>query len=207
MEVYLVRHGQTDGNVGRRHQHPNTDLNAHGQAQAESVAAQILLLKPTHLITSTQLRAMETARVVARVTDLIPASYTLFEELHQPSSMIGERLVGPHAIWFGILWFFGIQSASIHDGETYAAFLNRLELARKLLEELPADSRVVVVTHSVFINFFIEHMRHPKRMNIVRAFIRLTHILALKNTSITHVRYEKPALGFTGTGWHHVWGK
>ena len=207
MEVYLVRHGQTDGNVGHRHQHPNTDLNAHGIAQAKAVAAQIALLKPTHLITSTQLRAMETARIVAAATDLIPESYPPFEELHQSAAMIGERLTGAHALWYMSLWFFGVKSASMHDGETYAAFVERLALARKHLEELPPDARVVIISHSVFINFFVEHMRHPKRMNLIRAVVRLTHILTLKNTSITHVRYAKPKLGYAGTGWHHVWGK
>lgn len=207
MEVYLVRHGQTDGNVGRRHQHPNTDLNEHGLVQAAAVAKQIAALHPTHLITSTQLRAIETARVVAAATDLIPESYPPFEELHQPAAMVGERLTGAHALWYMALWFGGVKSASMHDGETYASFVERLALARKHLEELPADARVVIITHSIFINFFIEHMRHPKRMNVIRAFVRLTRILYLKNTSITHVRYEKPRRGYTGTGWHHVWGK
>lgn len=207
MEVFLVRHGQTDGNVAHRHQHSNTDLNEHGLAQAKAVAIRIAVLKPTHLITSTQLRAMETACIVAAVTDLIPESYPPFAELHQPASMVGERLTGARAIWYMALWFFGVTSASMHDGETYAAFVERLALARKHLEELPADARVVIITHSVFINFFIEHMRHPKRMNFIRAVVRLTHILALKNTSITHVRYEKPRFGYRGTGWHHVWGK
>jgi broad specificity phosphatase PhoE len=121
--------------------------------------------------------------------------------------MIGQRLTGAHALWYMVLWFFDVKSASMHDGETYAAFVTRLALARKHLEELPADARVVIVSHSTFINFFIEHMRHPQRMNIIRAAVRFLHILSLKNTSITHVRYEKPTRGYTGTGWHRVWGK
>ena len=121
--------------------------------------------------------------------------------------MVGERLSGIHAIMYMALWFFGAKSASMHDGETYESFVIRLALARKHLEELPPDARVVIVSHSVFINFFVEHMRHPKRMNLIRAFVRLTNIFTLKNTSITHVRYEKPPRGYTGTGWHHVWGK
>ena len=204
MEVYLVRHGQTDGNVGRRHQHPDTELNEHGIIQANAVAAEIAALKPTHLITSTQLRAVETARIVAAATDLIPESYPPFEELHQPAAMVGERLTGAHALWYMACWFIGVPAASMHDGESYAAFVDRLALARKHLEELPSDARVVIISHSVFINFFVEHMRHPKRMNLIRAALRLMHILTLKNTSITHVRYEKPALGYAGTGWHHA---
>lgn len=207
MEVYLVRHGQTDGNVGHRYQHPETDLNTHGLHQATAVAEQIALLKPTHLITSTQLRALETARVVAVATDLIPESYPPFEELHQPQLLVGERLTSGRALWYIVLWFFGVPSAAMHDGESYASFVDRLARARQHLERLPVDARVVIISHSVFINFFVEHMRHPKRMNLIRAIVRFCHILTIKNTSITHVRYEKPLHSQTGTGWHNVWGK
>ena len=207
MEVYLVRHGQTDGNVGHRHQHTSTQLNEVGRAQAQTVAESIAALQPTHLITSTHIRALETARVIAKKIDLIPETYPAFEELHQSSSMVGERLTGLRALSYMIAWFLGIQSVSRHDGETYAAFVERLAIARKHLEELPSDVRVVIVSHSVFINFFIEHMVRPKRMNFVRAVVRVVHILTLKNTSITHVYYEKPAPGYTGTGWHIVRGR
>jgi broad specificity phosphatase PhoE len=175
-------------------------------AQAAAVAAEIAALKPTHLITSTQLRAIETARIVAAATDLIPESYPPFEELHHPLTLVDERLTGAHALWYMVSWFFGVKSASMHDGETYATFVDRLALARRHLEALPPNARVVIISHSVFINFFVEHMRHPKRMNLIRAALRLSYILALKNTSITHVRYEKPRLGFTGTGWYVVHG-
>lgn len=205
MEVYLVRHGQTDGNVGHRHQHPQTQLNAHGRAQAAAVATIIATLKPTHLICSTNMRAIETAKVIAASSNLIPETYPPFEELHQPKSMIGERLTGPHALWYMVLWFCGLKSSSMHDGESYAAFVIRLSAARAHLEELPKDARVVIVSHSIFINFFVEHMRHPKRMNLIRALIRFFNILKLKNTSIVHVRYTPVPFGYSGTGWHRVY--
>lgn len=207
MDVYLVRHGQTDGNVGRRHQHPDTSLNELGRAQAIVAADTIAALKPSHLITSTQVRALETARVIASVTDLIPTDNSLFEELHQPASMQGVRQIGLHAFGHAVFWFLGVRSATMHDGETYEAFVERLAGARTYLEALPTDSRVVIVSHSVFVNFFVEHMRHPKRMNVVRAAICFLNVIRLKNTSITHVRYEKPPTGFSDTGWHLVRGK
>jgi broad specificity phosphatase PhoE len=207
MEVYLVRHGQTDGNVGRRHQHTSTKLNEKGQAQAALVAQKIVALNPAHLITSTNVRAIETARRIAEVTNLIPDTDPMFEELRQPQSMVGERLTGLHAINYMGKWFVGIKTASMHDGETYAVFVSRLAKARAYLEELPADATVVIVSHSVFINFFIEHMVRPKRMGLTRAVGCLFRILTLKNSSITHVRYTKPAGGSHKTGWHLVRGK
>lgn len=207
MEVYLVRHGQTDGNVGRRHQHPGTKLNELGRAQAAAAAERLAIFKPTHIITSTNIRAIETASIIANVCDVIPETYVPFEELHQPKSMVGERLAGLHAIAYMAKWFTGIPSASMHDGETYTAFVVRLALARQHLEALPKNSRVVIVSHSVFINFFVEHMRRPSRMGLTRAGFRLFHILTLKNSSITHVRYEILQPKHRGTGWHLVRGK
>jgi broad specificity phosphatase PhoE len=204
MEVYLVRHGQTDGNVGRRHQHPKTQLNELGRAQAASVAQILLRSGPTHIISSTNLRALETAQIIGEICNLIPLTYPPFEELHQPQAMVGERLTGLRALSYMIPWFFGIRSASMHDGETHEAFVTRLGHARRHLEKLPIDSRVVIVSHSVFINFFIEHMVRPKRMNVCRALIRLIHILLIKNTSITFVRYQTPAPGTGHTGWQMV---
>ena len=207
MEVYLVRHGQTDGNVGRRHQHTSTKLNEAGKAQATAVAEIIRTINPTHLITSTNVRAIETARRIAETTDLIPETYPAFEELHQPRSMVGERLTGLHALSYMGLWFLGSRTASMHDGETYAAFVSRLARARTHLEELPPHARVVIVSHSVFINFFVEHMVRPKRMGLIRAVGCLFRILTLKNSSITHTRYKRPEADSHKTGWHLVHGK
>ncbi len=207
MEVYLVRHGQTDGNVGRRHQHTSTKLNEKGQAQAAEVAKLIATLNPTHLITSTNVRAIETARRIAEETNLITETSVFFEELHQPKSMVGERLTGLHAINYMALWFLGSKQSSMHDGETYATFVSRLAKARAYLEELPPNAIVVIVSHSVFINFFIEHMVRPKRMGLFRAVGCLFRILTLKNSSITHVRYTKPEAGSHKTGWHLVHGE
>ena len=72
MDIYFVRHGQTDGNVAGRHQHPDITLNELGKLQVARVAKLLKGMKPTHLITSTNKRAMETAMVIGREGDLIP---------------------------------------------------------------------------------------------------------------------------------------
>ncbi|MFM2424293.1 MAG: hypothetical protein RLZZ70_684 [Candidatus Parcubacteria bacterium] len=190
MDVYFVRHGQTDGNVAKRHQHPNIELNEQGKSQAIKVAERIALLDPTHLITSTNKRAVETARVIGLRTDRVPETYAAFEELHRPQFLIGHRFTSVLTLSYLWRWFFGISAASMHDGESYTDFLDRLDAARAYLKQLPTDSRVVVVSHAVFIHFFIEHMNRPYRMNLLRAAIRFFKILRLQNTAIIHIRYQ-----------------
>lgn len=204
MEVYLVRHGRTDGNVARRHQHHETKLNEEGKAQAKAAAERVAGLEPTYLIVSTYMRAIQSGAYIADMTGLIPETSSLFEELHQPATLIGERLKGLRAMNYMARWFIGYPSAAMHDGESYANFVRRIEQARTYLEALPEDSRVVVVSHSVFINFFTEHMIRPQRMNIFRAAVLSFKLLKMRNSSITHVRFTKP-LNSTKTGWQLLW--
>ncbi len=210
MEVYLVRHGRTDGNVAHRHQHLDTRLNEEGTAQAKTAAEIIATKKPTHLITSTNVRAMQSASFISKLTGLIPESYKPFEELHQPNALVGERMTGLRGLSYIALWFAGYKKSSMHDGETYEVFVHRLGHARRHLEKMPEDSIVVIVSHSVFISFFTEHMIRPNKMGFIRAFFLFFKILTMRNSSITHVKYHKPTDTQTRhhkTGWRLVHSK
>jgi probable phosphoglycerate mutase len=187
MEILLIRHGQTDGNRAWRHQHPDTRLNEVGQAQVEKLTAAVLEFAPTHLITSTNLRAVETARVLAEATGLTPETSNLFEELRRPSFLIGHRFVGLTTIHYLWRWFYG---ARYEDGETYPEFIDRLLSARAYLETFPPDARVAVVSHSVFINLFLEHRCRPRAIPLWRAGLRFLRIMRHQNTGITHLQFS-----------------
>lgn len=192
MDILLVRHGQTDGNRAWRHQHPNTRLNEVGKAQVEKLTAAVLEFAPTHLITSTNLRAVETARVLSEATGLTPATNNLFEELRRPSALMGHRFIGLTTLRYIVTWFYGKKHA---DGESYPEFIERLLSARAYLEALPPDARVVVVSHSVFINLFVEHRCRPKAIPLGRALFRFLRIMRHKNTGITHLRFASEGRG------------
>lgn len=205
MEVYFVRHGRTDGNDAFRHQHPNTILNELGKIQATNIAKLLKKRQPTYLITSTYRRSIETAREIGRECTLIPETHPAFEELHRPEFLVGERILGKVTIAYLLRWFFGVKSASMHDGETHADFTRRLAEARRHLESLPENARVIVVSHAVFINFFLEHMCRPQEMSLWRACIRIVKILLFKNTGIIHVRFL-PTKAKSVCGWQVIHG-
>lgn len=201
MEVYFVRHGETDGNVAKRHQHLETEINEEGKRQVTTAAYHIADLKPTHIITSTQLRAVQSARIIASYTEgVIPETYPAFEELKAPRWLVGHRFVGLTTFIYVWRWFWGKY---IDGGETYREFLSRIMAARTHLESLPDDARVIVVSHAVFTNIFLEHLCSDKPMSLRRAALRFWHILRIRNASMVHLRYEK--LTKPGTcGWHFV---
>ncbi len=203
MEVYFVRHGNTDGNVAHRHQHLDTELNERGKAQAKAVAVVIKKLRPTYLITSMMVRAMQTSRAIGNECKLIPETYPAFEELRRPRVLDGERMLGKVTLLYVVRWFFGSKGASMHDGESYADFKRRLSASKRHLEALPPQTRVVVVSHGLFINFFVAHACNAGRLTLPQAAMLFIKIILLKNTSITHLHFSRTAAK-KGCGWSVV---
>jgi len=187
MEVFLIRHGQTDGNLAWRHQHANTRLNAAGKAQVEQLLTELEVMAPTHIVSSTNLRAVETTRAITEATGLIPDTSNLFEELRRPEHIIGRRFIGLETVRYILSWFYG---AIFEDGESYSEFVDRLHAAQRYLEALPNDARVIVVSHSVFINMFVVHRCRKKPLSFPQAFWRFLRIMVHKNTGVTHLQYN-----------------
>lgn len=188
MDVYFIRHGQTDGNVARRHQHSETELNEQGKEQIKKITPVIIGLEPDRLITSTQLRAVETARILIEGgLDLIPDTHQAFEELARPDNMVGRRYFGLGTVWYIWRWFTGKDKSG---GEDYGMFLERIKVARAYLESLDPDSRVVVVSHAIFINVFLRHVCLDQRMSFWQGVVSVFRIFFMPNATIVHLKYE-----------------
>lgn len=193
VDVYLVRHGETGGNVAHRHQREDSALTQLGKQQAAEAAKQVAALKPTYLFVSTRVRAVETGQAIAAATDLIPETDPLFVELKRPDHVYGHFHRSVKSISYLLAWWFGRIDGDGEDGagESYIALLNRISLAKRKLSCLPAGSRVVVVSHTVFINMFLAHMNNQKPMSFLRAFVTFLKVRRLGNGSITHLVYNK----------------
>lgn len=192
MKVYLVRHGETAENVARRHQREESPINEHGKAQAAALAKRIVRLRPTHLIVSTRIRALETGQAIAAATDLIPETSELFVELCRPRFIYGVKRNHPRSLWYLLQWYTGrIGGQSCDDtGESYDTFRRRLAAAQEYLTTLPPDAVVVVITHAVFINFFLAHLTDKRPLSPLRAPGVLFNIFKTKNASVLPLCYE-----------------
>lgn len=193
MDVYFVRHGQTDGNVARRHQHQESELNDLGKEQIKQIIPLIVGLEPTRMITSTQLRAVQTTKIiVGGGLDLIPDTNHAFEELARPVNVVGQRYFGLGTIWYAWCWFRGKE---INGGEDYQMFLERIKIARAYLESQDPESRVIVVSHAIFINVFLQHICRDKRMSLWQATVSACKILLMPNATIVHLKYNGKGTG------------
>lgn len=190
MEIYLVRHGETGGNVAKRHQSETTPLTEKGLEQIKQTALQLKALHPTHLLSSSVLRAVESARYIGEVLDMIPETNAAFAELIRPQFLHGHFHKSLGSLWFYARWYLGMTNVEKEGGETYKDLRLRIKAAQAVLAQYPSDSRVVVVSHSVFINFFVAHVCQEKPMTPLQALKRFSKVLSIKNGSVTKVVFD-----------------
>jgi broad specificity phosphatase PhoE len=192
MEIYLVRHGQTGGNEAKRHQSEESHLTPLGKQQAKRAAQKIKQLHPTQVMVSNRVRAIETAQAIAQATDLTPQVHAVFTELCRPERIYGYHHSSLQSIWYIYQWYQGKvgEESCSREGESYNHFFKRVKEAQLLLESQPADSRIVVVSHSIFINFLVAHLHDKKPMGLIRALLIFTKILRIENGSVTRLQYQ-----------------
>jgi broad specificity phosphatase PhoE len=186
MEIYLVRHGETGGNVAHRHQAENTQLSFVGEQQVKRVAELLEQYKPTHLVTSNLVRAIESARAIGKRCNLIPETNAYFIELARPDCLYGHHHRSLKSMWFYLQWYLGISN----DGESYKELRERLVLAQEYLAHYPDSARLVVVSHSVFINFFIAHLCYKKSLGLVKATLVFWKIITTPNAHVIKLNFN-----------------
>uniref|UniRef100_UPI00227E2942 histidine phosphatase family protein n=2 Tax=Enterobacterales TaxID=91347 RepID=UPI00227E2942 len=92
LQVYLVRHGETEWNAARRIQgQSDSPLTAMGEHQARLVARRVSKEGITHIITSDLGRTRRTAQIIADACGCEVISDPRLRELHM--GVLEERLI------------------------------------------------------------------------------------------------------------------
>ena len=186
MKVIFLRHGQTDENVARRHQPNKTPLSPEGVEQVRTVAKQFADIGVSHIIASPHNRTLQTASIVGEVLNIIPSIDYAVRELERPANLVGHRHFSLRSLWFYKWWFLGFAQG----GETYAELRERIVLARQHLERLPADATVIVVSHTVFINLFLAHLKRSHALSLFGATKVFLDLVRMPNTATVTLMYE-----------------
>jgi len=187
MEIYLIRHGRTAANYAHRHQLQKTKLDDLGVKQITNISEILSKNNPTHLLSSHLLRAVESARIIGDKCNLVPEIHTDLAELKRPKQLYGNYHGSWKSVWFYFRWVFNLVSCA----ETLPDFLERVERVKKLLSCYPNNSRLIVISHAVFINFFIAGLcTNNKRLGILRMLVVFFRILTIKNSQGVKILYD-----------------
>ena len=170
MTIFIVRHGETDGNASGRIQAPETPLNARGIAQAEALAERLAREGVARILVSDYARARMTAEAVQRATGA-PL---------EVDARLRERDFGD---WRGVshdeIPHFMDDGVVPPNGESWEAFHARARDAWESVARYAGEAggNVVAVTHGlVCYSFARYHLSLPSGIEADRGF---------HNTSVT----------------------
>ncbi len=156
--ILLVRHGESEGNESPVYRNPDSPLTASGRNQSLRAAQRLMKDEPYHaLLSSTLLRARETAQIIGEKLGLSPIPSDLFVERRKPSAHIGLEKIGPEMLAI---------SKTIHDNfregfrfadeENFDDLKDRARRALACLAAMPCE-RIIVATHGVFMRCMASH--------------------------------------------------
>lgn len=173
MWIYIVRHGETDGNRDRIVQTPNTPLSVLGHEQARQFANAYAHIPASHILCSDYARAKSTASVLHEKHNC-PLTF---------SELLRERNFGElrGRAYDDIAHDFFAEDYHPEGGESHTQFVARMGQAWQYISKLANDQKgdLVVVTHGLVLRSLLSDI-----LNIPPHSLAQTDI---KNTCVTKI--------------------
>jgi probable phosphoglycerate mutase len=145
-----VRHGESEGNLGRRLTSaiPGEPLTERGRGQVAAVAQRLQARKIAHVYASPLLRAQQTGRILAGAFGVGLGTLAGVREV----SMGRHEGCESDADWAHVdatflRWFDGQLSAGIDGGESGAGVVRRMRQALQEVADMHRGETVVIVSH------------------------------------------------------------
>lgn len=202
MRIYLVRHGESEGNKKRVFQDPKSPLSPEGQAQVRAVAKRFDGVPIDLLFTSPYTRADMTAKAIANKLGVKIEYWDDLHEIKRPIELIGKSILSREAKLFEQHLLNSYQNSEAKkDGEEG---FNDLKLrAQKILNHLVKNHQnqnVLLVSHATTIKTIVFEAIFGENLNS-KIFWNIRRHIITKNTGVTILEYSKKR------GWALVtWG-
>jgi broad specificity phosphatase PhoE len=178
VNIYLIRHGETEGNAGRVMQSPQTPLNSRGLAQAERLGRRLRDAGIRRIIASDYARARMTAEQIEATTGVSIELNELWRERN-----FGE-LRGRSIDEIGDVYRDDLDPPG---GENWERFHARVERAWQWLHQaiVETEGNIAVVTHGMVC--YSLALRH-----LALAGAPVTTPLRFANTALTIIERTPP---------------
>lgn len=157
MNIYLVRHGETEHNKNKVHQLSSTPLSAHGTQIVKKTAPFFSDLNITTIYSSHLLRARQTADIIANVVEVPVTLSAGLDEIRKPSEIAGR---GHHEeevvkIKLAIRDNFHDEQWHFSDEENFADVKKRTKEFMQSLTILDQSANILIVTHGYVAKMFL----------------------------------------------------
>jgi probable phosphoglycerate mutase len=204
MLIYFVRHGESEGNKGGFHHHPETPLSETGIKQAEVLAKRLSGIHFDKIYSSTQLRARQTAEIINRELKTPIDFLDKLSEKRTPTEIHGKKLDDKEIseIKRVIRDKFTQGNFRYSDEETPNEIMERAGEILKYLETKHPNDTILCVTHCTFIKMLVAKVIFGDKLT-PQLFLDLTDRIWIQNTGIT-ICEKSVKYGWTLNTWNDV---
>ncbi|AUU84000.1 2,3-diphosphoglycerate-dependent phosphoglycerate mutase GpmB [Leclercia adecarboxylata] len=193
LQVYLVRHGETQWNAERRIQgQSDSPLTAKGEHQAWQVGERAKTLGITHIIASDLGRTRRTAEIIAQACGCDVTVDARLRELDM--GVLEQRLIDTlteeEESWRRTL-VNGSEDGRIPQGESMLELSERMHAALAACLDLPEGSRPLLVSHGMALGCLVS--------TILGLPAWAERRLRLRNCSLSRIDYQQSP--WLASGW------
>ena len=200
MKLYLVRHGETEGNLVHLYQGDSDPLSAKGRAQGAILAKRFESIPLDLILASRYVRAMETAKMVADAKKMPVQVEDLMVERRWPKEIEGKEAADPGIQDLRTMlkekelsdpeWRLSNEERYIDVRERAIQFLAKAQTLSK------THNDILVVSHAHMLKVLLSVIIHGPEVS-AKLFRDIFYVISLHNTGITVVEYD-------GKQWHIV---
>lgn len=185
MKLYIVRHGETDGNRNSIFQDGKIELSETGIKQTKFLANRFVHLPVDIILSSPYKRAKTTAEAIQKVNQKEIIFSDLLIEIQRPSEFIGQSRKDPKLLEIKKQFesMYHDPNHRYSDEENFHDVQNRAIKFLEYLETLDYKS-IAVVSHHVFIATIIGQMTFRENFS-GKVFISMYRNFAMNNTGVT----------------------
>ncbi|MBW7475820.1 histidine phosphatase family protein [Paenibacillus oenotherae] len=163
MELILIRHGQSVGNIRVHEDMPDSPLTELGMKQAEKVAKYVSKKPVTRIVSSPLVRAVQTAQPLSEALSL---QIELWKDLYEYRE--GSAYIGPSKLEWECLYPEVVVCPSMEEdgwcypgGETPATVCERAKaIIQKLREPQYENDCIAMFAHGSFNDYLIREILH-----------------------------------------------
>ena len=188
--IYLIRHGESEGNISETGNMDHSPLSDNGRKQAEFLTKRCAGLSVKAVITSPLERSMETGQIIASSLGITTESSDLFAERRKPSAAFGQVIESPdqQKIWRSVWDHFHIPGFRHSDEENFEDLKIR---AQKALEYLASRSEetILAVTHGIFLKVIAALVVIGPELD-GRECRRFMSVMEIENTGLSVIKYD-----------------
>src|SRR5258706_7129556 len=192
MNVYFVRHGESEGNLKKVHQGEDVPLSEKGENQAKLVAKLFKKIPVDVIYASPYLRAKQTAEIISKELDLPIEFWESLKELRRPSELEGLEYGDPKATEIKKIIKENQVKADwkYSDDESFNDLITRAKEVEKHIFEHHKDQNVLCISHIQIMVMIVLQIIFQDKLT-PEVFWQFYYHCRQKNTGITQLEYTE----------------